>query len=235
MKEYKQMKQYFMNEEVIIIKTFIEGIPDVQNRWLPIQHFFKCLNRLRSDGQVEASDRKTLNEFITQDLGMEFAGESFTIENGTGSGSVQQMNCIRLDVLALAVTQFKPSKRKGDAALLIWRTYMQWLNNLLNQVGAVELLVRDEKIATQEKYINSMKKRTVKGNTLNHVVYATATNRAIIENFCYEQGWYERKNGYVKIIKPEFVVALRKNALGFTDLGMDILLTQFEDKNRRTF
>lgn len=235
MKEYKQMKQYFMNEEVIIIQTYEEGIPDVQNRWIPIQHFFRCLNRLRSDGQVENTDRKTLDEFITKDLGMEFAGETFTIENGTGSGSIQQMNCIRLDVLALVVTQFKPSKRKGTAALLIWRTYMQWLNSLLGQVNAVELLVRDEKIATQEKYINSIKKRSVKGNTLNHVVCATRINRTIIENFCYEQGWYERKNGCVHIIKPEFVVAVRKNALGFTDLGMDILLTQFEDKNRRTF
>lgn len=235
MKEYKQMKQYFMNEEVIIIQTYKEGIPDVQNRWIPIQHFFRCLNRLRSDGQVEGTDRDRLNEFITKDLGMQFAVESFNIENGTGSGSVQDKDCIRLDVLALTVTQFKPSKRKGTAALLIWRTYMQWLNSLLNQVNAVELLIRDEKIATQEKYINSISKRSVKGNTLNDVVCATGINRAIIENFCYEQGWYERKNGCVIILKPKFVAALRKNALGFTDLGMDILLTQFEDKNRRTF
>jgi hypothetical protein len=70
---------------------------------------------------------------------------------------------------------------------------MQWLNSLLNQVNAVELLVRDEKIATQEQYINSIKKRSVKGNTLNDVACATGINRAIIENFCYEQGWYERK------------------------------------------
>lgn len=239
MKEYKQMKQYFMNEEVIIIQTYEEGIPDVQNRWIPIQHVFKCLNRLTSKGQVEYTDRNTLNEFITQDLNMQCASESFTItlevDNTTTARHTQNMNCIRLDVLALAVTQFKPSKRKGNAALLIWRTYMQWLNSLLNQVNAVELLVRDEKIATQEQYINSIKKRSVKGNTLNNVVCATGINRTIIENFCYEQGWYERKNGCVHIIKPEFVVALRKNALGFTELGMDILLTQFEDKNRRTF
>ena len=235
MKEYEQKKQYFMNEPVIIIETFIEGIPDVQNRWIPIQHFFKCLNRLTSNGQVQTPDRNTLIEFITQDLNMEFASKTFTIENGTGSGSVQDMNCIRLDVLALVVTQFKPSKRKGNAALLIWRTYMQWLNNLLSQVNAVELLVRDEKIATQGQYINSINKRTVKGNTLNDVVCATGTTRAIIEDFCYKQGWYERKNGHVNIIKDEFVVALRKNALGFTELGMDILLTQFADKNRRAF
>lgn len=92
-----------------------------------------------------------------------------------------------------------------------------------------------KKIATQEQYINSIKKRSVKGNTLNDVVCATQINRTIIENFCYEQGWYERKNGCVIILKPEFVVALRKNALGFTELGMDILLTQFEDKNKRAF
>lgn len=237
MKEYEQKKQYFMNEEVIIIETFIEGIPDVQNRWIPIQHFFRCLNRLTSKGQVEYTDRNTLYTFINEDLQESAASETFTIRQKdiTGRDNPQDMVCIRLDVLALVVTQFKPSKRKGNAALLIWRTYMQWLNSLLNQIGAVELLVRDEKIATQEQYINSIKKRTVKGNTLNDVVCATGTTRAIIEDFCYKQGWYERKNGHVNIIKDEFVVALRKNALGFTELGMDILLTQFADKNRRAF
>lgn len=237
MKEYEQKKQYFMNEEVIIIETFIEGVPDVQNRWIPIQHVFRCLNRLTSAGQIQTPDRNTLNEFINEDLQKPIASKTFTIntrDEGVGRHS-QDMDCIRLDVLALTVTQFKPSKRKGNAALLIWRTFMQWLNSLLNQVNAVELLVRDEKIATQEKYIDSINKRTVKGNTLNDVVCATGTTRAIIEDFCYKQGWYERKNGHVNIIKDEFVVALRKNALGFTELGMDILLTQFADKNRRAF
>lgn len=237
MKDYEQKKQYFMNEPVIIIETFIEGVPDVQNRWIPIQHVFRCLNRLTSGGQIQTPDRNTLNEFINEDLKKPIASKTFTIntrDEGVGRHS-QNIDCIRLDVLALTVTQFKPSRRKGNAALLIWRTFMQWLNNLLDQVDAVELLVRDEKIATQEKYIDSINKRTVKGNTLNDVVYATGTKRTTIENFCYKQGWYERKNGYVNILKPEFVVPLRKNALGFTDLGMDILLTQFEDKNRRAF
>lgn len=235
MKEYEQKKQYFMNEEVTIIQTYREDYTGAQNMWLVLQDFFRVQGRLRKDGQVEGTDRDRLNEFIKKDLGMQFAVESFNIENGTGSGSVQDKDCIRLDVLALTVTQFKPSKRKGTAALLIWRTYMQWLNSLLDQANAVELLVRDEKIATQEKYIDSISKRSVKGNTLNDVVCATGTNRAIIENFCYEQGWYERRNGHVIIHKDEFVVSLRKNALGFTELGMDILLTQFEDKNRRAF
>jgi hypothetical protein len=123
MKEYKQTKQYFMNEEVIIIQTYEEGIPDVQNRWIPTQHFFKCLNRVNSKGQVENADRKTLKEFIDEDLNIQFDRKTFPIENGTGSGSIQQMDCIRLDVLALVVTQFKPSKRKGNAAINMENLY----------------------------------------------------------------------------------------------------------------
>lgn len=237
MKDYEQKKQYFMNEEVTIIQTYREGYTDVQNMWLVLQDFFRVQGRLRKDGQVEGTDRDRLITFINEDLQEPIAVETFNIntrDEGVGRHS-QDVDCIRLDVLALAVTQFKPSKRKGPAALLIWRAYMQWLNNLLTQVDAIELIVRDEKIATQEQYIDSMKKRTVKGNTLNDVVYATGTSRAIIEDFCYKHGWYERKNGHVNIIKDEFVVALRKNALGFTELGMDILLTQFADKNRRAF
>ncbi len=239
MQEYEQKKQYFMNEEVTIIQTYREDYTGAQNMWLVLQDFFRVQGRLRKDGQVEGTDRDRLNEFIKKDLNREGAVESFNItcevDNTTSARHTQNMACIRLDVLALTVTQFKPSKRKGAAALLIWRTYMQWLNSLLDQANAVELLVRDEKIATQEKYIDSISKRSVKGNTLNDVVCATGTNRAIIENFCYEQGWYERRNGHVIIHKDEFVASLRKNALGFTELGMDILLTQFEDKNRRAF
>ena len=55
-----------------------------------------------------------------------------TKDEGVGRHS-QDMDCIRLDILALAVTQFKPTARKGTRALLIWRAYMRFLNNLLNK------------------------------------------------------------------------------------------------------
>ena len=56
MKEYEQKKQYFMNEEVIIIETYRDDLSYKQNHWIPIQHFFNGLDRLRSDGQVQGPD-----------------------------------------------------------------------------------------------------------------------------------------------------------------------------------
>ena len=159
--KYTQKKQYFMNQEVIIIQTYNEELTESQNQWIPIQHFFKALDRLRSDGQVEGTDRNKLIAFITEDLQQEFAVESFNIELGTGSGSIQERDCIRLDVLALAVTQFKPTARKGTSALLIWRTFMNWLNGLLNQVQAHELLVRDKKIEDLEEYVEEFENTTI--------------------------------------------------------------------------
>lgn len=239
---YTQKKQYFMNEEVTIVQTFMEGIPDVQNRWIPIKHFFLCLNRLDKDNDVVTTDKNKLIDFIDVDLDMGIARETFTVNtDNTGVGRhTQQMDCIRLDVLAIAVTQFKPTAKKGTGALLIWRTYMQWLNGLLNQVNACELLVRDKKIESQEKYIESMEKRTIKGNTIQHIISATSTpnnpvNRVLIENFCFTNKWYEKKNNDVIILKPQYVKRIRKNGIAFTDTGKEILLDQFKDTNKRNF
>ena len=161
--EYTQKTQYFMNQEVIMIQTYDEELTESQNQWIPIQHFFKALDRLRSDGQVEGTDRTKLIAFITEDLQQDCAVESFNIANDSESNMSrpQNMNCIRLDVLALAVTQFKPNSRKGTSALLIWRTFMNWLNGLLNQVQAHELLVRDKKIEDLEEYVEECENTTI--------------------------------------------------------------------------
>ena len=145
--KYTQKKQYFMNEEVIIIETYRDDLSYKQNHWIPIQHFFQGLDRLRTDGQVQGPDKDKLMQFITDDLQVEAAVKSFNIRQNdiTGRYNPQDKDCIRLDVLALAVTQFKPTGRKGTRALLIWRAYMRFLNNLLDEYDVEQLLITQEK------------------------------------------------------------------------------------------
>lgn len=235
MKEYEQKKQYFMNEEVIIIETYRDDLSYKQNHWIPIQHFFKGLDRLRSDGQVQGPDKDKLIEFVANDLQEEFAVKSFNIENGTGSGSVQEMKCIRLDVLALAVTQFKPTTRKGTRALLIWRAYMRFLNNLLNEYDVEQLLITQEKCEDLEEQINNASKYMVKGRTLNDVVAATGQNRCKIESYCLNQNWYCKHNNDVGIICNDLVIRTRKGAVEFTEKGMEILLEVFKRTQKTLF
>ena len=233
--KYTQKKQYFMNEEVIIIETYRDDLSYKQNHWIPVQHFFKGLARLADNGQIQSPDRNKLNEFIKEDLNMQFASKTFTIENGTGSGSVQEMDCIRLDVLALAVTQVKPTGRKGARALLIWRAYMRFLNNLLDEYDVEQLLITQEKCENLEAQINNASKYMVKGRTLNDVVYATGQNRCKIESYCLDENWYCKHNNDVWIKRDDLVVRTRKGAVEFTEKGMDILLEVFKETQKILF
>ena len=231
--KYTQKKQYFMNEEVIIIETYRDDLSYKQNHWIPIQHFFKGLDRLRADGQVEGKDKDKLIEFVANDLQEEFAVESFHIENGTGSGSVQEMNCIRLDVLGLAVTQFKPTARKGTRALLIWRAYMRFLNNLLDEYDLEQLLITQEKCENLEDEIQRASKYMIKGKTLNDVAAATGESRKKIELYCLQEKWYCKHNNDVWIKHNDLVVRTKKGAVAFTEKGMDILLELFKSTQNK--
>lgn len=237
MKDYEQKKQYFMNEEVIIIETYRDDLSYKQNHWIPIQHFFKGLDRLRSDGQVQGPDKDKLIEFATNDLQEEAAVKSFNIRQKdiTGRDNPQNMDCIRLDVLALAVTQFKPTGRKGTRALLIWRAYMRFLNNLLNDYEVQQLLITQEKCEDLEEQINNASKYMVKGRTLNDVVAATGQNRCKIESYCLNQNWYCKHNNDVGIICNDLVIRTRKGAVEFTEKGMEILLEVFKRTQKTLF
>lgn len=237
MKEYEQKKQYFMNEEVIIIETYRDDLSYKQNHWIPIQHFFKGLDRLRSDGQVQGPDKDKLIEFVANDLQEEAAVKSFNIrqKDTTGRDNPQDMDCIRLDILALAVTQFKPTARKGTRALLIWRAYMRFLNNLLNDYEVQQLLITQEKCEDLEKQINNTSKYMVKGRTLNDVVAATGQNRCKIESYCLNQNWYCKHNNDVGIICNDLVIRTRKGAVEFTEKGMEILLEVFKRTQKTLF
>ena len=233
--KYTQKKQYFMTEEIIIIETYRDDLSYKQNHWIPIQHFFKGLDRLTRAGQVENTDRIKLKEFITNDLQEEFASESFTIntrDEGVGRHS-QDMDCIRLDVLALAVTQFKPTGRKGTRALLIWRAYMRFLNNLLNEYDVEELLVTEEKIEYLEDEIQRASKYMIKGKTLNDVAAATGESRKKIESYCLKEKWYCKHNNDVWIKHNDLVVRTKKGAVAFTEKGMDILLELFKSTQNK--
>lgn len=226
-----------MNEEVIIIETYRDDLSYKQNHWIPIQHFFNGLDRLRSDGQVQGPDKDKLIEFVVNDLQEEFAVKSFNIntkDEGVGRHS-QDMDCIRLDVLALAVTQFKPTGRKGTRALLIWRAYMRFLNNLLNDYEVQQLLITQEKCEDLEKQINNASKYMIKGRTLNDVVAATGQNRCKIESYCLNQNWYCKHNNDVGIICNDLVIRTRKGAVEFTEKGMEILLEVFKRTQKTLF
>lgn len=82
--------------------------------------------------------------------------------------------------------------------------------------------------------VNSLEKRTVKGTTLTDISCCTDTPRRLIEDYCFSNRWYSKKNNEVIVHDTTLVIATRKNAIEFTAKGAEILIQQFS-KNGNLF
>lgn len=82
--------------------------------------------------------------------------------------------------------------------------------------------------------VNNLEKRTVKGTTLTDISCCTDTPRRLIEDYCFSNGWYSKKNNKVIIHDITLVIATRRNAIEFTSKGAEILIQQFS-KNGKLF
>ena len=82
--------------------------------------------------------------------------------------------------------------------------------------------------------VNNLEKRTVKGTTLTDISCCTDTPRRLIEDYCFSNGWYSKKNNKVIIYATTLVTATRRNAIEFTSKGAEILIQQFS-KNGKLF
>lgn len=82
--------------------------------------------------------------------------------------------------------------------------------------------------------VNNLEKRTVKGTTLTDISCCTDTPRRLIEDYCFSNGWYSKKNNKVIIHDITLVTATRRNAIEFTSKGAEILIQQFS-KNGKLF
>lgn len=82
--------------------------------------------------------------------------------------------------------------------------------------------------------VNNLEKRTVKGTTLTDISCCTDTPRRLIEDYCFSNGWYSKKNNKVIIHDTTLVTATRRNAIEFTSKGAEILIQQFS-KNGKLF
>lgn len=56
----------------------------------------------------------------------------------------QSIDCLLLETTPIVLTQFKPTARKGKDALEEWCKFMQWVNNLLMEAKAHEVILKDK-------------------------------------------------------------------------------------------
>lgn len=142
-KVYNTYTKKFFNEEGRFVNAN-------NKTWLVLQDMFNWLGRLTDAKQIETPDRRKLNNFL-KDIEGEVHSKTFTIEfnkrKGRGNksnGSIQDVQCINIEVVPMVLTQFKPTKRVGEEKINQWRSLMKFINEILMELEVYKFITVDK-------------------------------------------------------------------------------------------
>ena len=128
-KKFLGMEVRIVNEEYIVLK-------DV----------FSALGRLDDKNQIVSTDRNKLKEFLI-DINKLCDSKTFTITSKSKkskSRDYQEVDCLNISIIPIVLTQFKPTKAKGEQALDIWRKFMIFVNDLLESLEVYKYIIIDK-------------------------------------------------------------------------------------------
>ena len=128
-KKFLGMEVRIVNEEYIVLK-------DV----------FSALGRLDNKNQIVSTDRNKLKEFLI-DINKLCDSKTFTITSKSKkskSRDYQEVDCLNISIIPIVLTQFKPTKAKGEQALDIWKKFMIFVNDLLESLEVYKYIIIDK-------------------------------------------------------------------------------------------
>lgn len=221
---YEPEIMYFLNEpiRVIIVEDQMSFMEKDKKRVI-IKDCMEILDRVNKSGNW--TEAKNIILRTLEDLGKMKDIETFNVLT---EGGPQQTETLRLSVLPFIVLQLRPTARKGAGALAKWQAFAKYADNLLYQADAQDIIIREEKIEDDTIYIKELENTQVIKRDLNAIVAVTGENRKNIEEWCFQNKWYERHNNKVNVILKEYVINTRLNAIEFTESGFQELCKVFK-------
>ena len=96
--------------------------------------------------QIVSTDRNKLKEFLI-DINKLCDSKTFTITSKSKkskSRDYQEVDCLNISTIPIVLTQFKPTKAKGEQALDIWRKFMIFVNDLLESLEVYKYIIIDK-------------------------------------------------------------------------------------------
>ena len=118
----------------------------VNEEYIVLKDVFSALGRLDNKNQIVSTDRNKLKEFLI-DINKLCDSKTFTITSKSKkskSRDYQEVDCLNISTIPIVLTQFKPTKAKGEQALDIWRKFMIFVNDLLESLEVYKYIIIDK-------------------------------------------------------------------------------------------
>ena len=143
-KVYKTYTRKFFNEEGRFINA--DGY-----EWLILKDMFNWLGRLDSRNDITTRDNDKLNRFLEDINRISDRTKCMVTSKGRKqSREVQEMWCLKLDIIPMVLTQFRPSNSKrlsteeNKEKLKEWQDLMKFINEILMELEVYKFITVDK-------------------------------------------------------------------------------------------
>ena len=206
----------------IEIKKFLGmEVRVVNEEYIVLKDMFNALGRVKSDGTWTNEKKKTLELLEDLDKITDHQTLVVTSKGRKHSREEQEVECLKLDIVPIVLTQFKPTKAKGEEALNTWRNFMRFVDNLLSSLEVYKYIVTDkEKQKSHMQILIDEGGKTVVANQQVNIIMAKLIG-------VYDKGIKTLKKDELKIYQDqttidllevrEFVMSKFVNAYEFTN------------------
>ena len=193
----------------------------VNEEYIVLKDMFNALGRVKSDGTWTNEKKKTLELLEDLDKITDHQTLVVTSKGRKHSREEQEVECLKLDTVPIVLTQFKPTKAKGEEALNTWRNFMRFVDNLLSSLEVYKYIVTDkEKQKSHMQILIDEGGKTVVANQQVNIIMAKLIG-------VYDKGIKTLKKDELKIYQDqttidllevrEFVMSKFVNAYEFTN------------------
>lgn len=187
----------------IEIKKFLGmEVRVVNEEYIVLKDMFSALGRVKSDGTWTNEKKKTLE--LLEDLDKMTAHQTLVVtsKGRKHSREGQEMDCLKLDSVPIVLTQFKPTKAKGEEALNTWRKFMKFVDNLLSSLEVYKYIIVDkEKQKDHMQTLIDEGGKTVIANQQVNIIMAKLIG-------VYDQGIKTIKKDELKIYQNQITIDL---------------------------
>lgn len=128
------------------IKNFLGSeVRIINNEYMVLKDMFEALGRVKEDGTW--TDEKNKMDKFLDGINQKEYHETLVVLVKQGRAKVEkEIECLKLEVVPVVLTQFKPTNRKGKEAIDKWFEFMKFVNELLVSAKAHKFIVEDTEL-----------------------------------------------------------------------------------------
>lgn len=192
---YRPTIKKFLGRDVRIIQV------DKRNEYIICKDMFEVLGLVDEDGTWTRPKNKML-EFL-DGIGKTSALKSLQVrvkDKHAKKGQVREVDCLNIETVPIVLTQFQPTKRRGEEALNRWFKFMKFVDMLLKYHEVHKYIVDDK-----ERYKISMKEIKDNGGIPQRVNVMIAE---IMGKLITGEDNFSIKKDELKIYQPQTTIDL---------------------------